>query len=204
MASHTATRSRVLGAARASPYATSAQIAAAAGCHRDTASRHLRQSLTARPPRPSAAVPTAAGPQELRLASSRSRSGIDRRLLNDAATGGVHDRHAVAARNPRCAPSTLRMLAAGHAADVRAAAAQNPEPSAALLASAVHGRDAGVRSAAISHRRCPPRVLARAASDPDAAMRSAVAANPNCPPRVLALLGGDRHRLVRYMAADRL
>lgn len=220
----------MLRTARAAPHATISQIAAAVGCHPDTAGRHLRRPLTGWPGRPPPAVVTAATPRQLRSAALSADAWTDRRLLRDASADGKIGRHieaaarpdcppellarfarsydhqvrAAAAGNSRCPAAVLRTLAVDPSGTVRAAVAGNPTASPAMLTAGLCDSYHLVRRAAAGNPRAPGWLLSAAARHSDERVRRAVAGNRACPPRVLACLSVDRDRRARDIAQLRM
>ena len=191
-------RQRVLRIARARPDQTSAQLAAAVGCHPSTVRKHLRTVRLTR--RPAAVCVEAASLEQ--LTASPHRAAADR-LRWDGDLGGE-------ARQSRD-PVLLARLAADRAWWVRQGVASNPATPAhalELLAGPAWdpvwpGREKAEMCARVAaNPGCPPRLAARlAALCCDLPTRTAAVANPNCPARVIRLLAGSRQADLRGAAA---
>lgn len=203
-----AARDRVLRAARGAPRLPLAQIAARAGCHPDTARRHLADA--GRWP-PAVAVlakqetPLTHSEQRklARLAESLDsgdllserieviaarRKNCPLAMLNKFATSRDPELRAAVAAHPDCDPCLLRRLAADPDSHVRAVVAANPSTPTAAVVALAQDHGVGVRPA-------PP-------ADPGGRVRAAAAENRWCPRRALMRLAAGPNISVRAAAAS--
>ena len=169
----TAARERVLRVARSTPRLTVQQIADRAGCHPDTARRHLSAARLYPPGRRPLAAQPRLTPHE---AATAARLGIE-----------DFDEHAAAERaasRPGAyhAHSELRQRELDRFRDdpdtAAASAALHPSCPLDLLDTlSQHRRD--VRRNVAHNINCPPRLLRRLAADPDSRVRRVAAGNPS-------------------------
>ena len=209
------TRRSVLRAARSAPRLTLEQIATRAGCHRDTARRHLNRAGLWPPgkrllshqqpqltPAEAASVshtadispeyPAAATAEEL----TARLPACGWRLLDKFAAWCDPAVRSAAASHRDCSPPTLTRLATDPDSGVRASAARNEMSQPAVLAMLARDPGWGVVDTARF-----PRERRELARDPGRRIRAATAGNPTCPRRPLTRLAQDTSTTVRQAAA---
>ena len=175
---------------RAHPQFTTAQIAAAAGCHRQTVRKHLLR-LSDRSVR---RVATACGADIAAMADDTT-AGSAARL---AVVWSRWDRNTMerswAAADTALPAPTLRRLAFDSDGGVRRAVAANPAtPVRVVEMLATSDREPFVCLAAIRSRRCSPQTVAAAAATGRPGLRlEPFAEQAACPPSALRHIAGQR------------
>lgn len=208
------TRRRVLRIARQLPHGTVAEIAAAAGCHRDTARRHLLAAqINRRPPGAATAVRAAA---VRRIACSHAdvagRAVVAsplaaRWLIARYATGKVPPPSLAVSMNPNCPAKQLAMMVLGDATrpGVRAAAAHPNCPIGAVMdllarvdSDTTKFIPRAARAWVAEHPGLSAETAAKLTVDQPPMVAKAAAAHPNCPADALsAIIARYRPRGVR-------
>ena len=95
------------------------------------------------------------------------------------------------ARNKRCPPAVLELLAKDADMGVVTEVAMNPASPPAAITWLARSGDPSRRQAAAGHHRCPRRVMERLAGDDSWGVRLHVANNPSCPAELLKRLASD-------------